>query len=73
MPRRCDAFCITGQIKNDSGYTVTIHCGVIAVDIEDAIRAFKSEHPDAKLWTISHRGGIEIITSDAIRAAGGGA
>ena len=36
------------------------------VSIEDAIKAFKEAHPSATLWTVSHRGQIEIITSSAM-------
>jgi len=56
--------------KYPSGiHNVTIRCGIVAVDIEDAITAFKRAHPNAILWTVSHRGQIEVITSDAMEAA----
>lgn len=62
---RADAFFIQGKEKGSNGYTRTFTVGVVAVSLEDAIVAFRVCHPDATLWGISHRGQIEIITTDA--------
>jgi len=55
---------------NGNFYPTTISCGVVATSIEDAIATFKAEHPDATLWTVSHRGKIEIITPSAVSRFG---
>jgi hypothetical protein len=68
MASRTDAFVIRAHIKNDRGYNQSLRVGVVAVDLEDAIKAFRVYYPDATLWTISHGGQIEIITSDAAGA-----
>ena len=68
MATRTDAFIVRAHIKNDRGYNQSLRVGVCAVDLEDAIRAFREFYPDATLWTVSHGGQIEVITSDAARA-----
>ena len=70
--QRVDSFMVsaTEPRKYPSGiHNVTIRCGIVAVDIVDAITTFKRAHPDATFWTVSHRGQIEVITSDAMEAA----
>ena len=66
---RTDAFSISAQEPMEGKqYVQRCHTIVVATDIEDAIRSFKAMHPAAILWTVSHRGQVEVITSDAIEA-----
>lgn len=72
--RRLDSYMI--QATEPKQYPEGVHphnfcCGVVAVDLEDAVRTFRAAHPDAILWTVSHRGKVEVITSGAIEAARG--
>jgi hypothetical protein len=62
---RVDAFLVQGTDIRPDGETRTFTIGVVASGLEDAIKAFRVCHPDAKLWGISHRSRIEIITADA--------
>jgi hypothetical protein len=62
---RVDAFFVQGKEMGSHGYSRTFTVGVVAASLEDALKAFRVCHPDATLWGISHRGQIEIITTDA--------
>lgn len=54
------------QDKSGKPYKNNVRCGVIALDAEDAMRAFKLAHPDATVWTTSHQGRVDVISKQAL-------
>lgn len=48
-----------------NGYRSNQRIGVIAVDIEEAIRLVKERYPDLAVFDVSHHGIVEVISEDA--------
>lgn len=53
------------EFNSRNGYRSNQRIGVIAVDIEEAIRLAKARYPDLSIYDVSHQGIVEVISEDA--------
>ncbi len=61
-------FVVTGSkpVENQA-YWKTFCVRIIALDVKDAYEAVYDLNPNAIVWTVSHQGGIDVVTNAAGR------